>query len=298
MIDLLFKWSFESISKIFLDRNMAFCPAHEQAPEKDEIVKATTELISQSNEMNIASPIWKVFPALAPWLKPIHKNTDIIYHAIQKYTNEAIDEIKAGKRDTDPNSKSIIKKFLENPKVTKEIIDTVAFDGILAGIDTTAVTVGFLLYNLSTYPDVQEKLHQEILTVCGNEKPPTAEDIGKMKYLRACMRESHRLTPTVSGSTRTLEVCSTQNFSQDKHIKVVFLFQSDVVCSGFEIPAKTQIIMSWYTTNYMEEYFQEPKSFKPERFLRGSGLVDPFASIPFGHGKILKLLQQDSYKYN
>ena len=35
--------------------------------------------------------------------------------------------------------------------------------------DTTASTITFLLYNLALYPEIQEKVYEEITTVAGDE---------------------------------------------------------------------------------------------------------------------------------
>ena len=51
-------------------------------------------------------------------------------------------------------------------------MDEVLSQGILflpAGYDTTASAITFLLYNLALHPEIQEKLHQEIVDVTGNE---------------------------------------------------------------------------------------------------------------------------------
>lgn len=34
-----------------------------------------------------------------------------------------------------------------------------------------------------------------------------------------------------------------------------------------------------------EEYFDDGKQFKPERWLRENGTINPFAHVPFGIGK-------------
>ena len=51
-------------------------------------------------------------------------------------------------------------------------MDEVISQGVLflpAGYDTTATTITFLLYNLALHPEIQEKLHEEIVNVTGNE---------------------------------------------------------------------------------------------------------------------------------
>ena len=39
----------------------------------------------------------------------------------------------------------------------------------LAGYDTTATSISFLMYNLAVYPEIQEKLYEEIMTVAGDK---------------------------------------------------------------------------------------------------------------------------------
>ena len=39
----------------------------------------------------------------------------------------------------------------------------------LAGYETTAASIAFLLYNLTLNPEMQEKLHEEIMDVAGDQ---------------------------------------------------------------------------------------------------------------------------------
>ena len=64
-----------------------------------------------------------------------------------------------------------------------------------AGIDSTSATCLWLLYELSRYPDIQEKLCQELLTTIGPEEEVTASNVPS--YLKATLKESQRLYPVV-----------------------------------------------------------------------------------------------------
>ena len=51
-------------------------------------------------------------------------------------------------------------------------MDEVIAQGMLflpTGYDTTAATITFILYNLAVHPEIQEKLHEEIINGTGNE---------------------------------------------------------------------------------------------------------------------------------
>jgi cytochrome P450 len=57
---------------------------------------------------------------------------------------------------------------------------------LLAGYETTANTMAFLVYFLSTHPEAQQKLQQEVDDVLGG-RAPTLEDIPKVTLpLSAC----------------------------------------------------------------------------------------------------------------
>ena len=48
------------------------------------------------------------------------------------------------------------------------------------------------LYNLARHPEVQEKLHQEVISVLGEDGDVTPGSLAKMSYLKACVKESSR----------------------------------------------------------------------------------------------------------
>lgn len=52
--------------------------------------------------------------------------------------------------------------------------------------------IGFILYNLARNPDTQETLYKEIQCHTPPDKPLTMNAIDKMKYLKACIKESYR----------------------------------------------------------------------------------------------------------
>jgi cytochrome P450 len=55
---------------------------------------------------------------------------------------------------------------------------------LLAGRDTTACSLSWLFYELSTHPEMVTKLRQEILNTVGIDKQPSYTDMKSMKYLQ------------------------------------------------------------------------------------------------------------------
>lgn len=56
----------------------------------------------------------------------------------------------------------------------------------------TANSLMWILYNLSRNPQVQQRLLREIQSVLPDNQTPRAEDVRKMPYLKACLKESMR----------------------------------------------------------------------------------------------------------
>jgi cytochrome P450 len=73
---------------------------------------------------------------------------------------------------------------------------------LLAGRDTTACTLTWVIYHLSMDPNILAKLRQEIIATIGLERTPTYEDLKSMKYLQHILNEALRLYPVVPYNVR------------------------------------------------------------------------------------------------
>ena len=73
---------------------------------------------------------------------------------------------------------------------------------LLAGRDTTAASLSWIVYELSHHPSVVAKLRREILDRIGSRRPPTYDDLKSMRYLQHTMNESLRLYPGVPFNVR------------------------------------------------------------------------------------------------
>ena len=48
------------------------------------------------------------------------------------------------------------------------------------------------MYHLGKLPHIQEKLYQEVVKVLGKDGDVTSKSLGKLPYLKACLKESMR----------------------------------------------------------------------------------------------------------
>lgn len=175
------------------------------------------------------------------------------------------------------NKNSLLAHALSNPSIDPKDLLAMIEDLFLAGIDTTAFSAGFALYHLSGNIDAQNKLRAEINSVISSRRDHSLsmDQISQMPYLKACVKETMRLTPVSIGVGRV----STQ----------------DMIINDYMVPKGTQIITHNQVACRQSEYFEDPLSFIPERWLKQNTadcerqLVrtssrTPFALLPFGYG--------------
>ncbi|XP_029651672.1 cytochrome P450 3A8 [Octopus sinensis] len=134
----------------------------------------------------------------------------------------------------------------------------------LAGYETTASTLTFFTHLMAINPEQQEKLHQEIVDVLG-EDLPTYDSVQKLPYLNMCMDETLRLYPILNALDR----------------------QCNKACTikGVKIPEKLTVRIAVDALHYNPKYWPEPEKFIPERFSEEAKSKQvPFTYLPFGGG--------------
>jgi cytochrome P450 len=134
----------------------------------------------------------------------------------------------------------------------------------LAGHETTANALTWTWYLLSQNPQVEAKLHEEIDAVLQG-RPPTVEDVPRLRYTEMVVAESMRLYPPAWAIGRLALV--------------------DHEIGGYTVPAKTLVLMSPYATQRDERFFPAPECFDPERWTTEAKESRPaFSYFPFGGG--------------
>ncbi|PNJ12162.1 CYP3A43 isoform 10 [Pongo abelii] len=114
-----------------------------------------------------------------------------------------------------------------------------------AAYDTTSTTLPFIMYELATHPDVQQKLQEEIDAVLPNKAPVTYDALVQMEYLDMVVNETLRLFPVVS---RVTTVC-----------------KKDIEINGVLIPKGLAVMVPIYALHHDPKYWTEPEKFCPER---------------------------------
>lgn len=133
---------------------------------------------------------------------------------------------------------------------------------IVAGHETTALTLSWALYLMSYAPHIQDAARSEAQAVLG-DRAATAADVARLPLIRRIVDETLRLYPPAAWLARTAKA-------------------QDVLC-GREVRPGDTVILPIYALHRHHALWRDPDAFDPDRFLDPKA-VDRFAYLPFGDG--------------
>ncbi|XP_042171458.1 sterol 26-hydroxylase, mitochondrial-like [Oncorhynchus tshawytscha] len=258
----LYRFSLEGISSILFETRIG-CLEEEIPVETQDFIDSIAQMFSYS--MPVA-----MLPKWSRNILPIYRHYIAGWEGIFKFSGKLIDmkmEAIQKRVDTDQEVEGeYLTYLLSNTKMTnKEVYGSVT-ELLLAGVDTTSNTMMWAMHLLSRYPNEQDILYQEVSHCVPGDKIPSAQDVNRMPYLKAVIKEALRMYPVVPMNAR-------------------IMVENDIIIGGHFFPKKTSFTMCHYATSQDEKTFPEPSKFKPERWLRdGRVRPNPFGSIPFGFG--------------
>jgi len=149
----------------------------------------------------------------------------------------------------------------ERKMTTAELRDNL-LTFIVAGHETTALTLAWALYLCAFDPEVQNRARTEAQAVLGN-RAATAEDCVNLPYIRQIVDETLRLYPPAAMLSRTAQ-------------------KPDTLC-GREVRAKDTVILPIYALHRNHLLWDEPDTFNPDRFADPRA-INRYAYLPFGDG--------------
>ncbi|KAJ8726839.1 hypothetical protein PYW08_015236 [Mythimna loreyi] len=244
-------WALESIGTIAIGcRLNCFDPNLPADSPQLQLIQCVHDLFTTSNEIDFKPNLWRLFAT------PLFKHTMKLYEHHENLTKHFIRKGKNNLKNKSENEKGVLEKLLE---INEETAYIMASDMLFGGIDTTANTVIATLYLLANNPDKQAKLREEIMS-----------DSERRPYLRACIKDSMRLMPVVSGNAR--KTTKTYNIL------------------GYEVPKDVDIVFTHREMALMEKHYPRAKEYIPERWVVKKddplyyGNTHPFVYGPFGFG--------------
>jgi cytochrome P450 len=133
---------------------------------------------------------------------------------------------------------------------------------IVAGHETTALTLAWALYLCAFDPAVQDRARSEARGVLG-DRAATVADLGGLRYVRQIVDEALRLYPPAAFLSRTAK-------------------KADTIL-GREVHPGDTVMLPTYALHRNHRLWPDPDRFDPDRFADPRS-IDRFAYLPFGDG--------------
>ncbi|WP_235514083.1 cytochrome P450 [Deinococcus sp. Leaf326] len=131
----------------------------------------------------------------------------------------------------------------------------------LAGHETTATLLTFLLLELSRSPEWRCRVQTEVRAVLG-DRTPTAADLRALPLLGACIQEALRLYPPAWLLPRQATAPAT--------------------VGGYAVSPDDNVSVNIFLIQRSARFWPRPDTFDPGRWLEGARMPDAF--MPFGAG--------------
>ncbi|KAK7299950.1 hypothetical protein RJT34_10781 [Clitoria ternatea] len=197
-----------------------------------------------------------------------------LHREVDRVLQDIIDEHRK-RRNSDYEGEEdlvdVLLRFQQDSEysLTDDNIKAVIQDMFIGGGETSSATVEWGMSEMLRNPRVMGEAQAEVRRVFDNNKGHVDEtELHHLTYLKSVIKETLRLYPSVPllVPRESRERCQ---------------------INGYEIPAKTRVIINAWAIGRDPKYWAEAESFKPERFVDSS--IDfrgtDFEFIPFGAGR-------------
>ncbi|XP_042483294.1 cytochrome P450 736A117-like [Macadamia integrifolia] len=152
----------------------------------------------------------------------------------------------------------------------RDHIKAIILDMFAAGTDTTYTVIEWAMVELLRHPEIMKEVQDEVRKIAKGKTNITEDDLEQMHYMKSVIKESLRLHPPIP-------------------LLVPRESLEDVKIQGYDIPAKTTVIINALAIGRDPNYWEEAEQFQPKRFLNAARNVDfkghDFQFIPFGAGR-------------
>ncbi|NP_001351717.1 isoflavone 3'-hydroxylase-like [Cicer arietinum] len=215
----------------------------EEAKQFRDIISEIMSLLGANNKGDFL-PLLRLFD-----LDDLEKRCKRIAKRADAFLQGLIEEIQSGNQnDGDTMIDHLLKLRESQPEYYSDhMIKGLIQAMLLAGTDTSAVAIEWVMSELLNHPDVLNKAKEEIETQIGRDKLIEEHDLSKLPYLQNIINETLRLHPPAP-------------------LLLPHYSSEDFTLGGFNVPKDTIILSNVWAIHRDPNLWSDPLSFKPERF--------------------------------
>ncbi|KAL9040569.1 MAG: hypothetical protein Q9214_004436 [Letrouitia sp. 1 TL-2023] len=183
------------------------------------------------------------------------------------FLSNIIDKVEAGEvshEELTAHTSTLVSRTPQISRLIKNSILTSFRCPSIAGGETVSTFLPAVTYYLLTYPETYRKLREEIRSTYTSLDQIDASSAQRLPYLQAVIQEGLRIYPPGS-----------QGFPR---------ISPGMMVDDHFVPEGSEMYTSAWTTTHNPEYFHEPFSFKPERWIDPDCKDVKEASNPFSLG--------------
>lgn len=229
--------------------------------DRDGVHKAIDAYIAEAGRMSLFDVLG--FPEWVPRFNRIMTGNAL--KEMKQVADTAIDAREAEGHEGVPDLLDLLLAG-EDPETKRKMNTGELRDNLLtfivAGHETTALTLAWSLYLCAFDQDIQDRARAEAQTALG-DRAATGDDLPNLPFIRQIVDEALRLYPPAGIISRTAQA-------------------ADELC-GRDIRPGDTVIVPIYALHRNHRLWDDPDAFRPERFADRKA-VDRYAYLPFGDG--------------
>ncbi|WP_336096204.1 cytochrome P450 [Roseovarius sp. CH_XMU1461] len=254
MAEDMVRTTFDVISDVTFSGGDAF--------DADGVHRAIDDYISAAGKISLFDILG--FPDWVP--RPARVAAGPGMRQMKALADRAVNDRRARGHDGTPDLLDLLLAG-EDPETKRKMNTAELRDNLLtfivAGHETTALTLAWSLYLCAFDQEVQDRARAEAGAVLTQGQPATGEDVAKLPFIRQIADEALRLYPPAGMISRTA-------------------LKKDRLCDRDIRPGDT-VIIPIYALHRNHLLWEDPDHFRPERFADRKA-VDRYAYLPFGDG--------------
>ncbi len=236
-----------------------------EAPEVGTALAAAQDSFIGRFQSLLPLPEWVPSPGNLRLRRAVRRLDAIVYRFIERRRAEAKAHAEGGPPPPDDVLTWMIRaRDDDGSRMTDRQLRDEAMTLFLAGHDTTALTLSWTCYVLAQTPEVDAKLYDELRAVLG-DRPPSVEDLPRLRYADRVVRESMRLYPPAYAIGReALAACE---------------------LGGYDVPRGQTVLMAQWVTHRDPRFWVAAEKFDPDRWEgEAPARLPKYAYFPFGGG--------------